>query len=88
MVELSSYLLDASNDAEYREIQRAARGQRLTVSAWVRQAIRAASRQVPERRAETRIAAVREAARHAYPTADPQDMLAQIERGYLGSTDE
>jgi predicted 2-oxoglutarate/Fe(II)-dependent dioxygenase YbiX len=72
------------DDGEYRELQRVARGHRLTVSAWVRQAIRAAQRRAPERRADLKVAAVREAARHSYPTADPRDMLAQIERGYLG----
>jgi hypothetical protein len=72
------------NDAEYRDLQRTAKTQRTTVSDWVRQAIRLASRRHADGPADRKIAAVREAGRHAYPTADIADMLAEIEGGYLG----
>lgn len=71
------------DDGEYRALQRAARRRQMTVSAWVRAALQAAQRLVPGPGPEQKVAAVREAARHQYPTADPAEMLAQIEQGYL-----
>lgn len=72
------------DDGEYRALQRAARRQRMTVSAWVRAALQHAQRRVPGSDPDQKVAAVREAARLGYPTADPAEMLAQIEQGYLG----
>jgi hypothetical protein len=65
-------------------MQRLAKSRQMTVSTFVRDAIRAAQRLVPGSRPEHKIAAVREAARQSYPTADPEQMLAEIERGYIG----
>jgi hypothetical protein len=71
-------------DAEFREIQRAARAKRMTLAEWVRQALRAARTREPEGDAATKLEAVRAAARHAFPTGDIAQVLAEIERGYLG----
>jgi hypothetical protein len=71
-------------EAELAQIRREARRQKMTVAEWVRQALRTARRAVPEGRAEKKLAAVREGARHRLPTADIDQMLAEIERGYLG----
>jgi hypothetical protein len=65
---------------EYREIERIARAQRLTVSAWVRRVLRRAGRQEPVVAADRKLAVVRAAVRHAYPTADIEQLLAEIER--------
>lgn len=62
---------------------RSARRQRLTVSEWVRRALRAASRQEPARDPEAKIEAIRAATRHEFPTADIDEMLKEIERGHL-----
>jgi hypothetical protein len=70
-------------DAEMRDLQRVARTQRMTVAEWVRQALRAARRQEPGSDVRKKLEIVRGAARHAYPTADIDDMLAEIERGYM-----
>jgi hypothetical protein len=70
------------DESEYREIRRLARLRRVTVAAWVRDAIREARRGQPSGRAEDKLRAVRAAARHAFPTADIDQMLAEIERGY------
>jgi hypothetical protein len=70
-------------DSELREIQRIARGQRMTVAEWVRQALRAARRRAPLGEASKKLDAVRLAARHAFPTGDIEQVLADIERGYL-----
>ena len=73
------------DDAELHEIRRAARRDRLTVSEWVRRCLREARRRQPVRDADRKVQAIRAAARHAFPTADVERMLAEIERGYLGT---
>lgn len=70
------------DEAELREIQRTARRNRMTVAEWVRQALREARRREPMRDTIKKLDAVRAAARHEYPTADIEQMLAEIERGY------
>lgn len=54
----------------------------LTVAEWVRGALRAARQREPARGAERKLAAVRAASQHAFPTAHIAQMLAEIERGY------
>ncbi|MBK5298632.1 MAG: antitoxin [Vicinamibacteria bacterium] len=72
------------DEPEWRDVQRAARAQRLTVAEWVRQALRAARRTEPLRDIDKKLAVVRAAARHAFPTAEIDQMLAEIQRGALG----
>jgi len=72
------------DEAELRDIQRIARRQRLTVAEWVRQTLRAARRRTPGGDAAKKLEAVRAAVRHSFPTAEIDEMLAQIERGYTG----
>lgn len=72
------------DDADWREIQRAARERRLTIAEWVRQALRAARKQQPRGNLDRKLSAVRAAARHTFPTADIDQMLNEIERGYHG----
>lgn len=71
-------------DEELREIQRLARRQRLTVAEWVRQTLRAARRSAPRTDMGKKLQVVRAAAEHSFPTAEIDEMLRQIERGYLG----
>ena len=71
------------DDEEYREIQQVAERKQLTVSEWVRWALRRARREEPSVRAGQKLDAVREAARHEYPTADIDQMLREIEQGYV-----
>lgn len=68
---------------EYVEIRRVARRHRMTVAEWVRQALRRARRDEPAIDPRRKLAAVREASRGAYPTADIGQMLEEIEGGYL-----
>jgi len=70
------------DDAEYRRIQRIAKRRRMTLAEWVRQALRAASREEPEGDPGKKLAVVREAATHAYPSGDIGQMLEEIEAGY------
>jgi transposase-like protein len=69
---------------ELAEIRDVARRHRMTVAEWVRQALRQARRDEPAGDPRRKLAMIREAARHTYPTADVERMLAEIERGYLG----
>ena len=72
------------DDAEYREITRVARRARITVSAWVRQSLRDAWRREPIVDVEKKLKVVREATHYSYPAPEIEQMLEEIERGYLG----
>ncbi len=73
-------------DGEMREIQRIARRSRMTVAEWVRQALRAARSHVPGTDARKKLEILRVAAKNSFPTGDIQQILAEIERGYLPET--
>ena len=72
-------------EAEWRDLQRIARARRMTVAEWVRQSLRAAMRHEPVGDADKKLASVRGAMRHAFPSGAVEDMLTEIERGYLES---
>ena len=74
------------DESELSEIQRVARAQRMTVAEWVRQTLRAARSRESSGDIKKKLEVVRAAARHSYPTADMDQMLAEIESGY-GSGD-
>ena len=69
-------------DREMLEIQRLARSERVTVGEWVRRTLREARMRKPATDSETKLKAVRRAAEFAFPTADVDQMLHEIERGY------
>lgn len=69
------------DESELREIQEIARRQRVTVSEWVRGVLRAARRAQPGPDSGRKLDAIRAASRHAFPTGDIDQMLAEIERG-------
>jgi hypothetical protein len=71
------------DEDELREIQSTARRQRLTTAAWVRRALRESIEREPRPDARAKLAAIRRAADHSFPTADIDQMLEEIERGYL-----
>ena len=71
-------------EPELREIRRSARRSRMTVAEWVRQALRAARDSESLGDPDKKLAVVRAAVRHSFPTADIEEILEDIERGYLG----
>jgi hypothetical protein len=75
-------------DPDYREIQRMARARRMTIAAWVRQALDLARRREPLADLGKKLAVVRAAVRHDFPSGDIGDILAQIESGYAGGKPE
>jgi hypothetical protein len=75
------------DEEELKEIRAAARRSRQSTSAWVREALRVARRASEPARVDQKLEVIQTAARHQAPTADIEEMLAQIERGYLGERD-
>jgi len=67
---------------ELEAVRIAARERGMTVSEFVRETLREARRKVAGGDAERKLAAIRAADRHAYPTGDIDQMLGEIERGY------
>ena len=68
--------------SELEAIRAAARERGMTVSEWVRVTLREARREVSDGDADRKLAAIRAADRYSYPTADIDQMVAEIERGY------
>jgi hypothetical protein len=83
---MSQQLQVLLDDQELAEIEAAARRLKLPLSEWVRQALGLARRPEPQAPGSKKLAAIREAVRHEFPTADIQHMLAEIESGYQGPT--
>lgn len=81
---MSKRLQVVLRDEELEQIREVAREQGLTVSEWVRKVLQRASTEARTRDPARKLAAVRAAARHAAPTADIDQMLAEIGPGYAG----
>jgi hypothetical protein len=71
-------------DRDMSEIQRLARREHLTVGEWVRRTLREARASRPAIDPEAKLKAIRRAAEYSFPTADIDQMLSEIERGYQG----
>jgi hypothetical protein len=76
------------DEEEWEELRAVARREGLTVSEWVRRSVRDARRRAPGSDFTGKLQAIRDAARHEFPTADIDDMLADIERGYRSQSPE
>ena len=70
------------DEEELAEIQALARRRHQTTAAWVRDALRAARDTSSRPDARRKLQAIREAAEHTHPTAEIDQMLVEIERGY------
>ena len=72
------------DEEEYKEIQRVARRQRMSLAEWVRQALRQALRQARSGHpgtVEAKLRVIADTSRHEFPTADMEVMLQEIEAG-------
>jgi len=69
-------------EAEFRRFKQSARQRGVSLAEWVRQALRAESRRTPRVDADRKLAAIRAAAAHEFPTAGIDQMLDEIARGY------
>ena len=70
------------DDQEMADLEAAARSEEMTLSEWVRQALGIARRQERSVPAQKKLAVIRAAAQHDFPTADIDEMLAEIAAGY------
>jgi len=70
-------------DPEYREIQRVARARRMSIAEWVRQALALARQREPSETLDKKLQAVRTAVKYEFPAGDIDEMLGEIEQGYL-----
>lgn len=70
-------------DDEFDQLQEIAQKQGVTVSEWVRQSLRRAQSERSTGDRARKLAAIRAASKHSFPTADIETMLEEIERGYL-----
>lgn len=71
------------DETELDAIRGAARRHGMTVSEWVRQAMRSARREDATGDVSRKLAVIRAAVKYDAPTGDIDQMLAQIEQGYL-----
>ena len=71
-------------DKEMEEIRQLAKREHLAVGEWVRRALRDARAERPVKGPESKLRAVRRAVQYSFPTADIEQMLAEIARGYEG----
>jgi hypothetical protein len=81
---MSKRLQVVMDEREWKEIAAAAKRRGQTVSEWVRTTLRTARRSDGSGTAEKKLAAIRSAVRMNGPTADIDQMLDEIERGYRG----
>jgi hypothetical protein len=70
-------------DEEMSDIQILAQREHVTVGEWVRRTLREARRHQSVKDPETKLKAIRRAAECNFPTADIDQMLREIEQGYL-----
>lgn len=70
-------------DQEMTDIRRLAKKERLTVGEWVRRTLREARSTLSMSEPETKLKSVRHAAQYSFPTADIDQMLREIEQGYM-----
>lgn len=70
------------SEPEMAELQKFAARDRVSVGQWVRRALREAGSRRSPIDPEFKLKAIRQAVEHSFPTADIDQMLAEIERGY------
>lgn len=70
------------DDEELADFQRLARRRRMTTAEWVRRSLRAAREAEAGADVGQKLATIRRAASFAFPTADIEAMLDEIEEGY------
>jgi hypothetical protein len=80
---MSTRLQVILTDDEAAALKDVARSEGVTVSEWVRRCLREAERRQSSGNVEQRLAAIQAATAYSFPTADIDEMLAEIERGYV-----
>lgn len=68
---------------EYKTFQQMARQAGISLGEWVRRALREALQERSQKTPQQKLKNIRKAAQYNLPTADIEQMLAEIESGYL-----
>ena len=68
---------------EYREFQKMARQAHTSLGEWVRQALRRTTQQTSGKSATDKLTSIRRAAGHNFPSGEIDQVLSEIEQGYL-----
>jgi len=71
------------DEQELLEIQEIAHRNRMTVAEWVRQTLRAAYQGEPRRDAARKLELIQKAVKYNFPSGDIDQLLNEVERGYL-----
>ena len=71
-------------EEEIEDLRTHAREKELTLSEYVRQTLREASRHRAQGSVDRKIASIRAAMRHSFPAPNIETMLDEIESGYSG----
>jgi hypothetical protein len=79
---MSKRLQVVLDDDDMKAIAALAKRRKMTVSGWVRATLREARTRHPLIGGDRKIQVIRAAIHHAFPTADMDRMLAEIESGY------
>jgi hypothetical protein len=69
-------------DEEMTSIQRQAKSENLSVGEYVRGALREVEARRQTRSSAAKLASIREASKHSFPTSDIEEVNREIERGY------
>ena len=67
---------------EMATLRKHAETEDLSIGEYVRRVLREAALRHPSRKASTKLASIREAALHAFPTGDIDQMNREIQQGY------
>jgi hypothetical protein len=84
---MSKRLQVVLDEEEFEEIRHAANRLDLTISDWVRRTLREARQKGPSRTIERKLEAIRRGSEHSFPVADIDQLLSEIERGYLADSE-
>ncbi len=76
------------DEREFAEIEAVARQSAMSVSEWVRQTLRTARDTNPSGEVGKKLERIRSSTRHEFPSGEIDDMLSEIERGYLETKTE
>ena len=68
---------------EYQVFQKLARQAHMSLGEWVRQALRRTTQQVSGKSPMDKLASIRRASAHTFPSGDIDRILSEIEQGYL-----
>ncbi|QQR80109.1 MAG: antitoxin [Deltaproteobacteria bacterium] len=68
---------------EYKQFRKVSKEQGLSLGEWVRVTLRQAVSRLSSQPADKKLEAIRKASRFSYPSGDIDQMLSEIEKGYL-----